>query len=489
MQARNHMEEQAVPIRNGRKVQQLVEAYAPMLKGIRDPYKLQCQAILLDNQMRHAQHVMEDVTSSAAAQYTKSLFAIQRRVWLNLIAFDLFSVQPMNAPVGAIFYHNYKYGVSKGSVTQGSVVIENFNEYFSSEYVDQELLATGDGSKYGGVSADKLKASLAWKPVRSKDTDAGIQVVLTDGTQELKDDGAGNLTGDGTGRINYTTGQIWDVVFTAAPSNGAKIYASYYYNSELNDQQPEIIMETVIDPIKVGGRKLRATWSAEAADDLAALQGIDAEADLVAGISNMTQLEIDRELIWEVKSRAQFSDTYDFTPAAGLDDIKAIRGILTTIGNMSAQIHKSTLLGGASWIVTSPKIANYLEQLTTHGDYLPAFANNMQQPYSGGVNPTAVPNTWGPETSHAGIYQWGTLARKYRVYVDPLMPDDEILLGLKGQGQFDVGYIYSPYVPLELTQTFNDPRDQSRVKGLRTRYAKKMVRTNYYGVIKVSFPS
>ncbi len=467
--------------------EQLIAKWAPYLRGVNDPHKRKVTAMLMENELGDIENQLrEDTLSGSAASYTKYLFPILRRVFPNLISNDIVSVQPMTGPVGAVFFYEYKYANTKGSANADDNMIQNLHKNYSSEYIDEESIGTGDGSKYGGASLSKLSATLAWKPVRALDSDAGFVVSITDGSQTITDNGSGAFTGDGTGSINYTTGRVYDILFTAAPGVGDDIVATYWYNSELNDQIPEVNIEVSLETVKAGSRKLRARWSSEATDDFRSLHGLDAEAELVSGLSQQMGLEVDREIINDLMSQAAESDTYDFTPA-GQTELEAIRGVLTIISTMSAQIHKNNLRSGANWIVTSPKIGAYFEQLSTHGDFLPALAQNPAQPYAG-VQPELRPPSWGPMTSDFGIQLIGTLARRYRVYIDPYMSDDKILMGFKGNSYLDAGYVYAPYVPLQMTQTFQDPDDFSNRKGLRTRYAKKMLRSGNYGVITVTFP-
>jgi hypothetical protein len=325
--------------------------------------------------------------------------------------------------------------------------------------------------------------------VRAQDDDAGWVVTITDGDQVATDDGAGGFEGDATaGAINYTTGAITGFLFTAAPDNEDEIVASYWYNSEMNEQIPEIDIEVTLETVKAGSRKLRTRWSSEATDDMRALHGLDAEAEIVNGVSQQMALEIDREIIADLVANAAYSDTYDFTPGDNQTELDAIRGLLTVIGGVSASIHRGTKRGQANFIVTSPEVWGYLDQLSTHGDFLPAFAANPAQAYAGQQTQMRAPS-YGDLTSDFGVMFVGTLSRRYRVYVDPYLAATTVLVGFKGRSYLDAGYVYAPYIPLQMTQTLEDPDDFSRRKGLRTRYAKKVLRGTHYGVITITFPS
>ena len=143
------------------------------------------------------------------------------------------------------------------------------------------------------------------------------------------------------------------------------------------------------------------------------------------------------------------------------------------IESVSANIHKRSLRAPGNFIVTSPAGAAILAQLTTNGDFARA-ASPVEAPSYGAMN------------SNFGITQVGTLMNKYMVYQDPFLASDKLLVGLKGQSFLDAGYVYAPYVPLQVTPTFLDPDDFTFRKGLRTRYAKKMLRNEYYGLITLN---
>ena len=130
--------------------------------------------------------------------------------------------------------------------------------------------------------------------------------------------------------------------------------------------------------------------------------------------------------------------------------------------------------------MTSPEISARIAQLTTHGDFRPLWVSGGASPYG----PADMPR---PLTQHGqfGIYKVGTLMNKWVVYEDPFFTSDQMLVGLKGASFLDAGYVWAPYIPLQVTPTFLDPADFSFRKGLRTRYGKKVLRQEYYA--KVTF--
>ncbi len=473
----------------------LEDKWGQFLDGVGDHYTRRVMSLLFENQlddMRRQLH--EDTLSVNAGQYTKYIFPVLRRVFPNLIANEIVSVQPMTAPVGAVFYFEYKHGRSKGQTTAGSNLIQNFDMHYSGEKVENEQIGVPDGTNMGGGGA-ALNRILQFSPVRPLDTSASISVLLedvdADGTvaQTASDDGAGGFTGDtAAGSINYATGQVTGFLFTAAPAAGAGrvVRATYYYDSEANKQVPDVFIDINFETIRATTRKLKARWSAEAADDLRAFHGIDAETELVAGISQEIALELDRDILDQLfQASVSTTSTFDFTVPAGLDEVSHIRSVLTRMSAVSYLIHKKTLRSPANWFVTSPEVSAKLVQLQTHSDYRAAWVSapgTTQGPFDG----TVTPPSYGPISSHQGIIKMGTLANKWWGYQDPFFRFNQIMLGLRGQSYLDAGFVFAPYVPLQMTPTFLDPDDQTYRKGMRTRYATKRLRDEWYGRVTIT---
>lgn len=473
----------------------LENKWGQFLDGVDDHYTRRVMSLLFENQlddMRRQLH--EDTLSVNAGQYTKYIFPVLRRVFPNLIANEIVSVQPMTAPVGAVFFFEYVHGRSKGQTAAGTNLIQNFDKFYSSEKIENEQLAVPDGTNYGGVGT-ALARILQYSPVRPLDAANGISVLVedvdADGTvaQSAVDDGAGGFTGDVTaGAVNYATGQITGFLFTAAPaaSAGRVVRATYFYDSEANKQVPDVFIDINFQEIRATTRKLKARWSAEAADDLRAFHGIDAETELVAGISQEIALELDRDILEQLfQASVGTTATFDFTIPAGLDEISHIRAILTRMSAVSYLIFKNTLRAPANWFVTSPEVSAKLIQLQTHGDYRPSWISSggsTMGPFDG----TVVPPSYGPISSHQGIIKMGSLANKWWGYQDPFFRFNQILMGLRGQSYLDAGFVFAPYVPLQMTPTFLDPEDQTYRKGMRTRYATKRLRDEWYGRVTIT---
>ena len=505
-------------------VQRVAQKWNPLLEGVEDPWNRGVLAILLENQMGHLRSLNEETLSTGVGSFTKYIFPILRRVFPNLIANQIVSVQPMTSAVGGIFTYEYKYGATKGTTTAGDNLIQDFQKYYSSEFIDYEVkVAAGDvdGVKvvWNNATNATNRIPFKWLPLSPLNTSKGYLVTVywtSGGTlKTMTDNGSGVLSGDGAGgTVDYTTGG-WTIDTTGdIPDAATPIYATYYYLSELvasttapavngtlyaNTNQvaqiPDINLDITLNTVTAITRKLKARWSAEAVDDLRAFHGLNAETELVAGMANEISLELDREIISDLISGAQFSAAYSFTTGPArpttanggqFTEIDSIRALLTIIESVSAQIHRASLRAPANFLVVSPSVGAMLAQLTSHGDFM--VINRALEPQ--------VAPSYGPMNSNFGVSRLGTLMNKFAVYQDPFLDPSSsgaapnILVGLKGSSFLDAGYVYAPYIPLQVTPTFLDPDDFTFRKGLRTRYAKKMLRPEYYGAITVTgFPT
>jgi hypothetical protein len=166
-------------IRDATYVEKLQKKWGRYLEGIKHPHTRAVQAILYESQFRELQSVTEDTVASNAGAYTKYVFPVLRRVYPNLIAQEIVSVQPMTAPFGAVFYFEYKYARSKGQVQSGQNLIKDFDKYYSSEFIDREHLASPDGTNFGG-SGNALSVVLGYTPVRPRDTSVNVSVTIQD---------------------------------------------------------------------------------------------------------------------------------------------------------------------------------------------------------------------------------------------------------------------------------------------------------------------
>jgi len=245
-----------------------------------------------------------------------------------------------------------------------------------------------------------------------------------------------------------------------------------YKNLEFEDKIGEVSFDLMSVTVSVTERKLRAQWSPEMAQDVAAFHNIDAEAELTALLSEQVAAEIDREILRDLRKAAAWNLRWDYNGWKRLSSIGAVpytqkdwnQTLITAVNQISAQIHKSTLRGGANWIVVSSEISAIFDDL----EYFHVSNAAPEQ-----------------DQYNMGIERIGTLAGRYQVYRDPYFPANQLLLGHKGTSLLDTGYIYAPYVPLQLTPTMYNPFNFTPIKGIMTRYAKKVVNNRFYGRITV----
>lgn len=255
------------------------------------------------------------------------------------------------------------------------------------------------------------------------------------------------------------------------PNDLFKIAWAQYDSLELETDMGEVSFQLTSVSVSVEERKLRATWSPELAQDVSAFHNIDAEAELTAILSEQIAAEIDREILRDIRKAAAWQLRWDYngwqrigTPSTVYTQKDWNQTLMTQINKISAQIQKSTLRGGASFIVVSAEISAVLNDLE-YFHVTDASAESMQY--------------------NMGIEKIGALQGRYQVIVDPYAPHWSLIMGHHGTSLLDTGYIYAPYVPMALTPTMYNPFNFAPVKGIVTRYAKKLVNNKYYGAIKV----
>jgi hypothetical protein len=328
-----------------------------------------------------------------------------------------------------------KYG--KGIVQYGSQTTTNF--YGSSPY--------GNGGAYDNLC------------------DATGLIYLEVDLQQPCSIGAASL--DGYSGLTLT------VAGTATVGTQFTTTFRVYKEMEFEDQIGEVSFDLESVTVSVTERKLRAQWSPELAQDVSAFHNIDAEAELTALLSEQVAAEIDREILRDLRKGAAWNLRWDYNgwkrgttanPLTQYTQKDWNQTLITAINQISAQIHKSTLRGGANWIVVSSEISAIFDDL----EYFHVSNASPDQ-----------------DQYNMGIERVGTLAGRYQVYRDPYFPANTVLIGHKGTSLLDTGYVYAPYVPLQLTPTMYNPFNFTPIKGIMTRYAKKMVNNRFYGRITV----
>ena len=261
------------------------------------------------------------------------------------------------------------------------------------------------------------------------------------------------------------------------------VQANTGWNLEKQTEIPEI--DVKVDSVSVTAmtKKLKAKWTPELGQDLNAYHNLDAEVELTSILSEQIALEIDREILEDLVKGAT-AGTYHWSRSPGLfvvRDTGAEVGasskapdftgtvsewyetLLETVNDVSANIHRKTLRGGANFVVTSPEVANILE-------FTSGFRANV---------------TVDSDKGTAGAVNVGSISKKWDIFVDPYFPRNLVLVGRKGNSFLESGYVYAPYVPLQVTPTIFGTDDFVPRKGVMTRYAKKMVRPDMYGLVIV----
>ena len=244
-----------------------------------------------------------------------------------------------------------------------------------------------------------------------------------------------------------------------------------YDSLELETEMGEVSFQLTSETVSVEERKLRATWSPELAQDVSAFHNIDAEAELTAILSEQIAAEVDREILRDLRKAAPWKQRWDYngwqrmaTPSTVYTQKDWNQTLITKINQISAQIQKSTLRGGANWAVVSSEIS--------------AVFNDLE--YFHVTDASAESDQY-----NMGIEKIGSLQGRYNIIVDPYSPHWSLIMGHHGTSLLDTGYIYAPYVPMALTPTMYYPFNFAPVKGICTRYAKKLVNNKYFGAIQV----
>ena len=325
-----------------------------------------------------------------------------------------------------------------------------------------------------GSSAAPFKSSLTStkKAVR-------FYVVIDDGddiTSET-DTAEGAATALDAGKIKHP---VKDSA-TASTSAAAGAIDTFTMLLENSSDIPEIDIKVDSVAITAQTKKLKAKWTPELGQDLNAYHNLDAEVELTSILSEQIALEIDREILADLVNEASAA-TYYWSRSPGLfvnretgAEIGASSAapdftgtvsewyetLVETINDVSAQIHRKTLRGGANFLVVSPEVANILE-------------------FTAGFRASV---THDDESGSVGAVKVGNLSKKFDVIVDPYFLRNVVLVGSRGNSFLESGYVYAPYVPLQTTPTIFGPEDFVPRKGVMTRYAKKMVRPDMYGLV------
>lgn len=437
-----------------------------LLENIQDRYVRATTAVLLENQ-----RLMNETSTDSGdvAQFKRISIPLVRRIYPQLIANKIVSVQPLLGPTGLVYYLRFRYASNKGamrgadklgfpgddanSLMQKADGTANLDVYYSHQFVQNETQTDAGGDVTTSVVLEHTPVLAGTMTGTIYDGGTAIQTftVSAAGAFTFSDIGAPapKVT---AGALNLTSGAL-DLTWSADPGANS-VVVSYEYNLECNQDLPEINLVVEGEEIAAKTRKLKAVWSYEAQQDLRSQHNLDAEAELTAVLAQEINLEIDREVLGDLRNNAGTVSAWDFNTALGETIKEKYESLYVKVVEISNVIHRKTLRGGANWIVTSPEVASIFETATA--GFAPAPSETF--------------------TSSLGVQYVGTVNNRWRLYKDPLFPSNQLLLGYKGDSYMDSGYFYCPYVPLTQTPVVLDPESFCPRKGILTRYGKKLLR-------------
>ena len=497
-----------------------------LLEGMDNDWQKSGMAVLLENQAR--QLISENSATSPSAgagvgdeEWSGVALPLVRRVFGNIVAQELVSVQPMNLPSGLVFYLDFKYGTSAGKMTSGQSLGGNTGPNSPSGSTGPY----GEDSGFYGVGRYGYSQNLATASAAASTATVPTFAEI-DFNSELSASSAGELfkitlaptmtrpdnkairawsiaaSTDASGSLlpQFSSISGGTMTLIVSASNAAAASGSYIvsYSQEPNATNrgdfedrtgdatadtlgiPEVNLELRSLPIVAKTRKLKAVWSPELAQDLNAYHSVDAEAELTSMLSDYIAMEIDLEILDMLVSDAQTTDYWsakageDYDSGTSSFDTNVFYGtrfewyqtLVAKIQKVSNEIHRLTLRGGANFVVCSPKVATILESLPGYNS----------APGDGDASATQFA---------MGVSKVGQVAGRFTVYKNPYMTENNILVGFRGSNFLETGAVYSPYVPLITTPLVYDPSDFTPRKGVMTRYAKKMIRPEFYANIKV----
>ena len=460
----------AMPIEmnlNEQYVEKLYESYGDRFEVIKKQYPEFSKdqelrlGILLENvnrqfgQCKTLQNMNEATQVTNVADGIKTqYFDIITAVWPNLIAEEIFSVQPIRSKTGQIFYLKYIYGTDKGKIKKGDTIYSATemagyeNRNYTSEIVEDETAFAQESSG----SETVFEGNLEFIPVKPG------TVEFTMDTTTIKDDGTGKLTGTGvSGTLDYETG-AYKITFTAAPAAG-DCYVNYEYDlSYAPSTIPSIEVKIVDTTITARPRKLKGVYSLDAGYDLKMSQGIDIDDALLEAAAQVLKNETDAELVMTAYKQAAMTISWNNTynnQTAPVSKKDFYEDFIDCIVRGSSMILKKTKRVSGNWIVVGKTASDIL-----------TFIGAPRFVASG-------------DTTSVGPHFIGTLDGKWKVYSNPFFDDADFLIGYKGNNLMDAGLIYAPYLLFFATETVMLEDFLGR-RGFASTYGKKMVNANMY---------
>ena len=502
-----------------------------LLEGIDNKPQQHAMAVLLENQ---AKQLLDEATGTGTTggseEWSGVALPLVRRIFGEIAAKEFVSVQPMNLPSGLIFYMDFKYGTTTNGFTAGQSIYGNSgtvgkdslspagNKLGSTQSPTGGLYGSG---RFGYTVNDAASSSAAGlystSSVSFADVNYDSNFVATGSykkvTVGIPSDADYNavkaftIAGaqiTGTTYPQFTAISSTNVTFITSAITGL-LTGSLVLNYEkqptaanrgdyedrdadrLNDVAdgnslniPQVDLELKSEAIVAKTRKLKAVWTPELAQDLNAYHSIDAEAELTSMLSEYISLEIDLEILdmlkanaltteyWSLKvgqewNGSAFATDSDVAAASAYTRNTWFQTLGTKLNKVSNKIHQLTMRGGANFLVASPDVCTILESI-------PAFSVSADKD---------------AKQFAAGVTQVGSIANRYTVYKNPYMTENVILMGYKGNNFLETGAVYAPYVPLILTPLVYDPDNFTPRRGVMTRYAKKLVRPEFFGKVVI----
>ena len=522
----------------------LVKKWEPtgLLEGIQEEQRVHGMAVLLENQARQLiDESSHTGTASNSEEWSGVALPLVRKIFGELSAQEFVSVQPMNLPSGLIFYLDFKYGTAQAGFTSGTEVFGktsgsgdptdglygagkfaySSNDFSTSTLTTSSANVAAGSTTYqtGSVTLDDIdfEPDLSASVATGNRTDNGLSkltVAVSSMTNpDLEGIRAFEVSGSGFDEyfpaytsLNAAETEISFIVrnsITGDVVNAVGAVVNYHKqptdvtrgdfeatktqtdaNAETDIDIPEIDIQMRSIPIVAKTRKLKAVWTPALAQDLNAYHSVDAEAELTSLLSEYVSMEIDLEILDMLKSNASAKTErwsarvgfeYDssatrFYESSGASNAYTKGDWFQTLGNkiqsVSNAIHQKTLRGGANFIVVSPETATILESI-------PGYA-------------TASDGDVSVKSYAMGVQKAGLLNNRYTVYKNPYQFENTILVGFRGSNFLETGAVYAPYVPMIMTPLVYDPKNFTPRKGVMTRYAKKMVRPEFYGTVTVA---
>ena len=468
-------------------------------------------------------------TAGVGEQWAGVALPLVRKVFGQIAAQEFVSVQPMNLPSGLVFYLDFQYGTSGKtpfSTAEGSNSLYGNNS-------GQPFGNAADGGLYGAgrfgysinntssvfpsaatssadwsdfdYDSDYSASAVAGEYVKVSFATSSINYADWKGVRGFRIASASLLTNDDNlPAFTRVSGTNVDFIITGslyAAATGVADYTMTYQlqptdqyrgdfedgNDAINDNNspisiPEINVQMKSSAIVAKTRKLKAVWTPEFAQDLNAYHALDAEAELTSILSEYISLEIDLEILdMLMESAAAGTETWSAvnnrsitgTGNGAISDLgfynsqgQWFQTLGTKIQKLSNIIHQRTLRGGANFLVCSPSVGTILESIPGFAADTDGDAAKMNYAF--------------------GVQKVGSLNSRQKVYKNPYMKENQILLGFRGSQFLEAGAVFAPYIPLIMTPLVYDPDTFTPRKGLLTRYAKKMVRPEFYGLINVN---